>query len=920
MLPNKSGGAYERAEQVVIEDEDVQDNCEHQASLDDVEVDDEIIAVEELEHHFNAPQDLQTIPTSTTTRERGVSAAAMHQSNPQQVHGHRDRDHDDDDDYDDDVAKEAFDMEAEIANTPLKWYETTCARAMFYIVGIMSMFPWGTVVFIIAILTVVEVEHKEQRMHPATHTNRSLQYQHMAQLDSKMYLYWNNPDVVTESIDMHVVYYGIGWVALGLSPTVIPDVTASISEEDWSAAHLEGSEAVIGLPLKAPPVQLYEITSPTFSFDTVHVKPQSAQGTIHDTLLVQSSTKTELSFIKDLGPKGDSSTVVPLDLYGENTFLFAYGASNALGHVLDAGAFTLDFDKYADAASTDEAEAASSPSSDSDSDEVANSDSDPYYENENNDVTVTPPEKQEESDIYIADDGASNHHYKNKPKAVPQSQGQARLSSCVASQDPAYQYTLFPTEDKDEYFFSYRVDVETGLLHGKLAYHEPQRWLGWGISPDGSGHMVGSRAIIGFPLDVAQENLVKSVNGTAVAASDNNEFQEPPNAAGAFANPGMYYLSAMDASGINALDTSKQTLIGKESTIHSDPKTSTSVMTFTKLLKEADDTEGMDPSQPLTVIWAVGSSDTMGYHKMRGSFDIVLSSCTVTLHTSASDADEDEEQVEQTFSNPIMAGLPMIQKDHKVMALLYTHGILMTLCFMIVTPISVSCGMLRHMPFLRVHWFYMHMGLNLLGLCLSIAAFFCALAAIHKGGVPHFYNTHQVVGLVIFVLITFQVTGALFRPKRVGADTGRTTGYGSRPSQGHKDSNNNVIDIDLDDRFGDWLDRCCHCTKRGLWQKLHEYNGTLILVLGLVQVHDGMDKLQTSYGVTFQITALFWAFVVPWAVMLFLMLWIQKGRIAREKSTPRGDILPGYGLDADDDEEHDLHMRSNLRMVNIRMV
>jgi len=768
-------------------------------------------------------------------------------------------------DYDAAVAAGAANAEAHSVEltdvVPLKWYETKCARTLFYIAGILYMFPWATVFFIVAALTVVDVEHNKNSYHPATHTNRSLQYQHMIQLDPKLYLYWNDP--TKTYVDMHLVYYGVGWVAVGVSPeTSDTDGPGLLSNRI-----LHGSEAVIGIPLKSPPVQLYEVKSPTFTFDALHLKTKPAQSTVHDTLLVQSSTKTELSFKKDL--VGTPKNAISMNPSGVNTLIFAYGATNALGHVLSAGSYTLDFSYYQGTAVDLHDHNTTSSEEESKSGSIINASTN--VTNEKLDGGV--------SDIYVTDTGAINHHNK----------GTYEHSPCVPSQDPAYQYTLFPTRKKEEAFFSYRVDEVSGRLHGKIAFNQPDRWLAWGISPDGSGSMVGSQVILGFPT-TDQQNLVSSIN----------ENYAP------FFNPGLYNISAMGSSGIVPFDPKLQTLDDAESTIYTGPSTKSTVMTFSKLLQEPNESRPIDPSKPLTIVWAVGKADTMGYHEQRGSFDLILSACDVSIHNDEGGSDKNSGVVSTD-----MEGLPVSKSDHKVMTLLYTHGVLMTLCFMVVTPISVSCGMLRHMTFLRENWFYLHMSLNILGWCLSTAAFFCALSAINKGGVPHFHNTHQIVGLIIMILVTFQVVGALFRPKRntsFGKSVGGITPYKSNMGTF------SIASKEANDWIGGWL-ASFNCTKRFIWQKFHEYNGTLILVMGLVQVYDGMEKLQKIYGVTWRITLVFWAFILPWAVLLSILLWIQRGRIERERTMPRSDILPSVGGEDVEDDSINHRVHANVRIV-----
>lgn len=141
-------------------------------------------------------------------------------------------------------------------------------------------------------------------------------------------------------------------------------------------------------------------------------------------------------------------------------------------------------------------------------------------------------------------------------------------------------------------------DVVDGVLCARIE-SQSEGWLGFGISPDGS--MVGAEAVIGLP---DEGSVLK------------------------------YDLTSKSDSGVVLMSDDKQTLM--DTSIVQEGGTTT--MTFAKIMDE--------DQYPLviganTCIFAQGSSNTLGYHKNRGSFVLELSesSSTATSSTVASSAE-----------------------------------------------------------------------------------------------------------------------------------------------------------------------------------------------------------------------------------------------------------------------------------------
>lgn len=149
--------------------------------------------------------------------------------------------------------------------------------------------------------------------------------------------YWTlvgSPTVLKGSLR----YNGIGWLGFGISGT--PD------------GGMKGSDAIIGLPDYAfeglPSVLKYDLDSK--SIDGV-VPMEEEMQTLTDMSISQDEEKgtTELSFKKLIKEDGE----IEILKSGQNTFIWAVGASNTLGHHKDRGSFVLDLSNCEDSTTED---------------------------------------------------------------------------------------------------------------------------------------------------------------------------------------------------------------------------------------------------------------------------------------------------------------------------------------------------------------------------------------------------------------------------------------------------------------------------------------------------------------------------------------------------------------------------------------
>jgi len=170
----------------------------------------------------------------------------------------------------------------------------------------------------------------------------------------------------------------------------------------------------------------------------------------------------------------------------------------------------------------------------------------------------------------------------------------ADAQECMVSENPAYDFKINlrgdgTIDDSVTLYFSFVNDFTA--MSAQLV-HLGTGWLAIALS---AGGMIGSEAIIGLP-------------------------DEPISAT----NPGKYYLGGYSASAVTLRDDDVQTLTS--SSIVQD--TTSTTLTFTKLLEEPGDVFVIDPFGVNTFLWAHGTSNTLGYHSVnRSPFVIDFGAC-----------------------------------------------------------------------------------------------------------------------------------------------------------------------------------------------------------------------------------------------------------------------------------------------------
>eukprot|EP00536_Pseudo-nitzschia_multiseries_P011719 jgi/Psemu1/289867/fgenesh1_pg.412_\ len=368
-----------------------------------------------------------------------------------------------------------------------------------------------------------------------------------------------------------------------------------------------------------------------------------------------------------------------------------------------------------------------------------------------------------------------------------------------------------------------------------MVYTVPQEsWLAIGFSSDGK--MIGSGAVIGLP--------------------DSGEVLK-------------YSLSAFDVTGVVPMPEAQQTLI-ETSLVQ---ENGTTKMQFTKIMDEAGE-------QPIVIgsnifLGAIGLFNELFYHSKRDAFGINLVAVDTTTTTDTdTDTDSgtmdsgetDSGQAEKVDTGAATATAIVIETRNRT--LWKAHGWCAALAWGLFSPLAIAAALLRNwLP--DGAWFTIHYFLNLGVGALTIAAFCLAVAAINSeapsGGVAvHFLTSpypHRFVGLVVFLMVLFQVVSGQFRPHT--------------PERGEEKSTRS-------------------------WEVLHRVMGVSLLALGWYQIQSGIKIYQTFFAdsADANLSAIFWGIVgtISGIVVVGLVLAkISKGgddddeEAVKEDDDKRGD-------------------------------
>jgi len=339
--------------------------------------------------------------------------------------------------------------------------------------------------------------------------------------------------------------------------------------------------------------------------------------------------------------------------------------------------------------------------------------------------------------------------------------------------------------------------VSDYLLFGSLRY-EGIGWLSIGFSMDGS--MIGSNAIVGHP-DLA--------------------FEGKPSVS-------KFNLDSKLINGVVHMTPDEQTLIN--STVYQD--TNSTVLTFTKILNEENGEITISNSGKNIFLWAIGKSNTMGHHKASGSFDIDLANCNN----------------DESLKEPILAAADGMSASsgYNKKAML-AHGLVGAMAWSFIAPVSIATASFRRSIPIKA-WIFMHVMGNLSCYVLTLFSFVIAVVETSKNSqVSHFSRAHHITGLVIVILVTFQIMLGTARP----------------PAQ--KEKNLKAIGQKENKEVE------TSCTSRAFWYTLHSTTGVVLLLLSMFQTFSGLSLFSEQFGER-SILPFYWVLVI---VYIFFYLIIR---------------------------------------------
>ena len=204
------------------------------------------------------------------------------------------------------------------------------------------------------------------------------------------------------------------------------------------------------------------------------------------------------------------------------------------------------------------------------------------------------------------------------------------------------------------------------------------------------------------------------------------------------------------------------------------------IMKFTKIMKEPDEIEITTGDN--NFLWAHGSSTTLAYHSARAPFVLNLSS-GISEETA-------------------------IPNKGKWLA----HGIIAFFSWAVFVPFAVQSALLRPLFPEGPIWFHLHRAFNTFALVLFIVLFAIAVATSSEEGGGHFTNSHEKMGLAMFIMAIAQVVGGALRP--------HTPASGEEKTQ----------------------------VRKG-WEVGHRLLGTSLLACGFWQMQEGIKLYGIKYSI-----------------------------------------------------------------------
>lgn len=177
--------------------------------------------------------------------------------------------------------------------------------------------------------------------------------------------------------------------------------------------------------------------------------------------------------------------------------------------------------------------------------------------------------------------------------------------------------------------------------------------------------------------------------------------------------------------------------------------------------------------------------------------------------TEAPDVPWEEEDIAAVESDTIIYA-----ESHRTAWII--HGALGAITFGLLIPTSISSALLR--DWMPQYWVYVHVSTNLLAFVFTIATVGKAFTNMNRQIPPegHFQELHQIIGLLLMLIVSFQVGIGFLRPP-----------------------NESSPPVSVSDKS---------MTARALWYVVHSFIGLIVFGLGAYQVQSGLKLFSDHFG------------------------------------------------------------------------
>ena len=361
--------------------------------------------------------------------------------------------------------------------------------------------------------------------------------------------------------------------------------------------------------------------------------------------------------------------------------------------------------------------------------------------------------------------------------------------------------------------------------------HEGIGWVGVAFT-NGSPSMVGAEAVIGLP--------------------------DEPNGP---SNPAKYSLNRREPAGVVQMPAEQQTLMNATIT----QTESQTILKFKKIMIEPDE-HPIFTDVANTLLFAYGSSNTLGFHARSGNLQLRMNQCAVRVRG----------ELVNDYALDWQGEVGIDETDLN-RSLWVAHGVCASIAWAILVPLAVGASLIRKVlvkiGLSEGAWFLIHRILNTLAAILTLIAFALAVHAINEGtasgaSAEHFSLTaHHRAGLVIFILTMAQAINGILRP-HLPASHAKEVEEAPATSGEVEQASKDEASVKPDDAGEKSIAR------KG-WEIFHRLLGATLLGLCWWQVQEGLSLFATRFDES-NLDYVFWIVVCSISGSIILLAVYQR--------------------------------------------